>query len=133
MSEFEDKLQAILGNPQAMDQIMSIARSISGNPPQDGPGPFDDLNPPSCQTALDVNDPFALLSGLDPRILQIGMQLLSEYNRNDDRTTTLLSALQPFVRQERYAKVDKAIQIAKLSRLIRVALEAFRKGDANFV
>lgn len=131
MSEFEDKLQSILGNPEAMDQIMSIARSITGNPPvQDDPAPLDELCP---QTSPDTSDPFALLSGLDPRILQIGMRLLSEYNNDDNRTVALLTALQPFVRQERYAKVDKAVQIAKLSRLIRVALETFRKGDTNLV
>ncbi len=132
MSEFEDKLQAILGNPQAMDQIMSIARSIGGNTPPDDPGPSDqDLCPPPPQTMPD--DPFTLLNGLDPRLMQLGMRLLGEYNRTDDRTAALLSALQPFVKQERYAKMDKALQIAKLSRVIRVALETFRKGDADFV
>lgn len=134
MSEFEDKLQSILGNPEAMDQIMSIARSISGNPPaQEVPNPSEELCPQTVQSAPDSKDPFALLNGLDPRLLQIGMRLLSEYNSDDNRTVVLLNALQPFVRQERYAKVDKAIQIAKLSRMIRVALESFRKGDADFV
>ena len=134
MSEFEDKLQSILGNPQAMDQIMSIARSISGNPPtQEGPDPSEELFPQTIQTASNSNDPFSLLNELDPRLLQIGMRLLSEYNSNDNKTAALLCALQPFVREERYAKVDKAIQIAKLSRLIRIALESFRKGDADLV
>ena len=40
--------------------------------------------------------------------------------------STLLEALRPFVREERYAKLDKAIQIAKLSRLIRSGLDLFR-------
>ena len=134
LSEFEDKLQSILGNPQAMDQIMSIARSLSGNPPpQDCPDPSEELYTQPVQTESDTSDPFALLNGLDPRIVQIGMQLLSEYNRDDNRTIALLNALQPFVRQERYAKVDKALQIAKLSRVIRIALETFRKGDNDFV
>lgn len=131
MSEFEDKLQSILGNPEAMDQIMSIARSIGGNPPaQEEPTPSEELCP---QTTPNANDPFALLSGLDPRLLQIGMRLLSEYNNDDNQTVALLNALQPFVRQERYAKVDKAVRIAKLSRLIRVALESFRKGGTDLV
>lgn len=134
MSEFEDKLQSILGNPEAMDQIMSIARSISGNPPaQEVSEPSEELCPQTVQSAPETKDPFALLNNLDPRLLQIGLRLLSEYNSDDNRTVVLLNALQPFVRQERYAKVDKAIQIAKLSRLIRVALESFRKGDTDFV
>lgn len=133
LSEFEDKLQSILGNPDAMDQIMSIARSLTGNTALEPTAPCEDLNPKPPQSPALSEDPFGLLNGVDPRILQIGMRLLSEYNSSDNRTVALLNALQPFVREERYAKVDKAVQIAKLSRLIRVALESFRKGDADFV
>lgn len=130
MSEFEDKLQSILGNPEAMDQILSMARSLSGNPPpQDGPS--ESLSPQTFREPSD--DPFSAMSGLDPRLVQIGMRLLSEYNREDNRTVALLTALQPFLRQERYPKVDKAVQIARLSRVIRVALDAFRKEDGDFV
>lgn len=134
MSEFEDKLQSILGNPEAMDQIMSIARSLGGEPPsREGSTPSEGLIPHALSSTSATGDLFSSLSGLDPRLLQIGMRLLSEYNRDDDQTVALLTALQPFVRQERYAKVDRALQIAKLSRLVRVALEVFRKGDAEHV
>ena len=134
MSEFEDKLQSILGNPEAMDQIMSIARSLGGEPsPQEESTPSEALFPQGISSTPGTGDLFSSLSGLDPRLLQIGMHLLSEYNRNDDRTVALLTALQPFLRQERYAKMDRAVQIAKLSRLIRVALDAFRKGDEEHV
>lgn len=131
MSEFEDKLQSILGNPDAMNQIMSIAQSLTGNSQESDA--VSEEEPSSEPAAGATGDPLSLLGNLDPRLLQMGMRLLSEYNAEDDRKTALLSALQPFVRQERYAKVDKAIQIAKLARIIRVALDAFRKGDADYV
>ena len=35
MAEFEEKLNSILGNQAAMEQIMSLARSISGEQPQE--------------------------------------------------------------------------------------------------
>ena len=131
MSEFEDKLQSILGNPDAMNQIMSIAQSITGNSHESETAPPEEISAePAAETG---GDPFSLLGNLDPRLLQVGMRLLSEYNAEDDRKTALLTALQPFVKQERYAKVDKAIQIAKLARIIRVAPDAFRKGDADYV
>lgn len=134
MSEFEDKLQSILGNPDAMDQIMSIARSLTGNTPESETlAPCEEPTPEPPQSPICGEDPLNLLNGVDPRILQIGMRLLSEYNSSDNHTVALLNALQPFVRKERYAKVDKAVQIAKLSRLIRIALESFQKGDADFV
>ena len=132
MSEFEDRLQSILGNPQAMEQILSIARSIGGDsPPQDKLQDPETLAPQAFREPS--GDPFAILNGLDPRLVQIGMRLLSEYSREDNRTVALLTALQPFLRQERYPKVEQAVQIARLSRVIRVALETFRKGDSDFV
>ena len=134
MSEFEDKLQSILGNPETMDQIMSIARSLGGDSPsQEGTPPSEERRPQTVQSAAGIGDPFSALSELDPRLLQIGMRLLSEYSRDDNQTVAFLQALRPFLRQERYSKMDKAVQIAKLSRLIRVALDAFRKGDTDFV
>lgn len=132
LSEFEDKLQSILGNPEAMEQILSMARSISGNPPaQDEPETPDTLAP---QTFREPSvDPFSMLNGLDPRLVQLGMRLLSEYSREDNRTVALLTALQPFLKQDRYPKMDQAVQIARLSRVIRVALETFRKGETDDV
>jgi len=53
---------------------------------------------------------------------------MSEYNSDDGGRTALLQALRPFVKERRYAKLDRAIQIAKLSRLIRVALEVRAGG-----
>lgn len=134
MSEFEDKLQSILGNPEAMGQIMSIAQSLTGAS-QDNDNSFsaEENQEPSFSDSAPSGDLFSMLGNLDPRLLQIGMRLISEYNSNDNRKTALLTALQPFVREERYAKVDKAIQIAKLSHVIRVALDAFRKGDEDCV
>ena len=69
--------------------------------------------------------------GLDPRLLGLAGRLLTEWNRPDDHRTALLSALRPYVKPERYAKVDRAIQVAKLSRLIRVALSALREGGED--
>jgi len=54
---------------------------------------------------------------------------MQEYRSEDDGRIALLNALRPFVKEKRYAKVDKAIQIARLSRLIRVALDVFKGGD----
>ena len=43
----------------------------------------------------------------------------------------LLAALRPFVKEERFAKVDRAIQVAKLSRVIRVAFQLFKEGGGQ--
>lgn len=131
MSEFEDKLQSILGNPDAMNQIMSIAQSISGSSRNDRPAEHSPVM--EEQVHSPANDLTGVFDSLDPRLLQLGMQLLTEYNRQDDNKIALLTALQPFVKEDRYAKLDQAIQIAKLSRVIRVALNSFREGGSEHV
>lgn len=128
MSEFEDKLQSILGNPEAMSQIISIAQSLNNTsgssvqteqaaPAEQPPSPA-----PPGQTGLD-------LGNLDPQLLQLGSRLLSEYHSGGDSRAALLNALRPFLKPERGVKLDQAIEIARLSRVIRLALDAFRKGE----
>lgn len=160
--DFSEKLSAILGNPEAMGQIMSIAQAIGGEGPQEeaaspsepmeyaAPPAAAEPSPPAAQgpdlsgllgilgsltggggsqsATAGGGDPLSALASLDPRVIQAGMKLLSEMNRTDDRKTALLTALRPFVKEERYAKVDRAVQIAKLSRVIRVAFTVFKEG-----
>ena len=74
------------------------------------------------------------LAGLDPQLLQTGLRLYAEYSAGDDRKAALLSALRPFVKPERYARLDQAVRIARLARVIRVAFRLFRdsgKEDAD--
>ena len=78
-----------------------------------------------------TSNPLAALGDLGPRVLQAGMRLLSELGSTDDRKTALLTALRPFVKEERFAKVDRAIQVAKLSRVIRVAFQLFKEGGGQ--
>jgi hypothetical protein len=128
LSEFEDKLQAILGDSQAMDQILSLAQSITGASPE---SQASDPQPETETESEPETQESSPLGDLDPRLLQLGMRLLSAYNNQDDQKTALLTALRPFVRKERYAKVDRAVRVARLSRVLRVALDAFRGGEVG--
>lgn len=122
MAEFEEKLNAILNDPQAMGQILSAAKALSGQE-EDAQSADGDLPSPEEP----AGDPLSALGQLDPRLLQVGMRLLSEYTGSDDRKTALLEALKPFLRPERRAKVDQAVKIAKLSRVIRTAFQLFQE------
>ena len=122
MAEFEEKLNAILNDPQAMGQILSAAKALSGQ--EESPPPADPDAPLPEEPA---GDPLSALGQLDPRLLQVGMRLLSEYTGSDDRKTALLEALKPFLRPERRAKVDQAMKIARLSRVIRTAFQLFQE------
>lgn len=141
MAEFEEKLTSILGNQQAMDQIMALARSLSGE--KEGAGedaPREEGEPTEREAASghgeggDSPDLSQLLSGVDPGMLQMGMRLFREYQGTDDRNAALLQALRPFLREERRAKLDTAVRIARMTRLIRVALGSMgEKGDEEGV
>lgn len=144
MGEMEEKLNAILGDPSAMGQIMALAQSLGGKngggaapiqaAPQ--PDPYDTPPPPPSPpqpVAPEDGSPLGLLGDIDPRMIQMGMQLLQEYQGEDDRTMALLSALRPFVKEERFAKLDRAMQVSRLSRVIRVLFKNLGKGGGGNV
>ena len=66
-------------------------------------------------------------------MLSIISTVFSQYNSNDDQRIALLNSLRPFIKERRYAKLDKAIQIAKLSRIARVALDLLRTKEVSDV
>lgn len=137
MAEFEDKLNSILSDPQAMRQIMSIAKALGGDEDSggtDGGNEFSAVKEAAASAeqskpAGNAAPPRLPLEDLDPRLVQTALRLFSEYYSTDDRKTALLTALLPFLKEERYAKVDKAVQITKLSRVVRVAFELLKGGD----
>ena len=122
MAEFEEQLNAILGDQAAMSQIMALAQSLQKGPDQSQAPAADPGGPPAPPMA-------SPLENLDPRLLNLGMKVWQEYQRGDDRNAALLAALRPFVREERWAKLDKAMQLARMARVIRTALGAFGKGE----
>ena len=127
MGDFEEKLERILGNPQAMEQIMSLAQSLNGSAPDPSPAP-----PPAPTEIPKAADSLGL-GALDPQVITGLVRLLNQSRSGEDERTALLEALRPFVKEQRYAKLDKAIQIARLSRLIRMALELFRAKEDSHV
>lgn len=124
MAEFEEKLNAILGNQAAMNQIMALARSLSGDQP---PGEADPERPAEdgeVSAAEALPDLSAILGQIDPKMLQVGMDAVRQLQSTDDRNTALLNALRPFLKEERQVRLDRALRIARMTRLIRVSLDA---------
>ncbi len=120
MDEFEEKLNSILSSPEAMGQIMALANSLSA-PPQ-GEQETGEQKAGSPSAAPDLS---GLFQGMDPAMLQKVMALWGEFNRGGDEKTELLRAMRPFLREERQAKLDKAMQITRISRVIRAAIAQF--------
>ena len=121
MAGFEEQLNSILSNQSAMNQIMALARSLSGDqqqpqqPPETLPGEETDTYVPAAEEK--APDLSGLLSQIDPGMLRAGMDVLRQVQSTDDRNTALLNALRPFLKESRREKLDKAIQIARLLRV----------------
>lgn len=130
MSELEEKLGAILSNQDAMGQIMALAKSLGGGsgeaPPPAAPSAEPSGGPPPA--------PPSSAGGIDPRLLSMAAKLAGAYSEaGDDRRVALLNSLRPFVKEERHAKLDKAVQIARLTRVVRIALDSFRTKEEPHV
>lgn len=128
MDDFEEKLNSILASPEAMEQIMALAGSLSG---PEGPGRGERPAEPTRTIPKPVAPAPAGLPAvpgdLDPAVLRAVGRLFQEYRRGDDEKTALLRAMAPFLREERRAKVERAARIARLSRVLRTALGALRE------
>ena len=125
LSEFEDKLNAILSNPDAMAQVMNLAQSLGGSGIPGGPPHQSDplkeqtgareptpARGPTDGGAAGLGD---LLSQIDPALIGRLLPLLGELNRGgDDERLQLLYALRPFLKPERQEKVERAVKAAKL-------------------
>lgn len=125
MGDLEEKLNSILSDPNAMSQIMQLAQSFS----HAQSAPTTEPPPPPCSEPLpEEQDPdlFSAPGALDPRIVTLALKLLTAYRSDDDDRAALLRALRPYVRPERYAHLDQAIQISRLTRLIRIALNSIK-------
>ena len=131
MAEFDDKLNSLLSNPEAMAQIMQMAQSLSGGQaqqpvqqPQQRPvqPPPPPPPPPVQQTVSQGSNPLAALSGLtggmDPAMLTKLLPLIQELgSQNDSNARQLLYALRPYLKQDRQEKIERALQLARLFHL----------------
>lgn len=123
MDGLEEKLNAILSSPQAMEQIMAMAGALAGNlSPQEEEAP-----PPQEPEGGGLG---SLLSGFDPGMLMKLLPLVQEYQAGGGEREALLQALKPFLRRETEEKLEKAIRITRLSRVIRTSMGLF-KGEGH--
>ena len=136
MAEFDDKLNSILSNPDAMSQIMQLAQSLGGggqapapSPPPSGqsaPQQPPAWNPPPQSAPPPAGGGGDLLSsllgggGLDPGLLSRLLPLIQELGgQRDSNARNLLYALRPYLRSDRQEKVERALQLARLFHLGR--------------
>lgn len=121
MAEFDDKLNSILSNPDAMSQIMQLAQSLSGGSgaeQQAAPAPPPPRQPPPAPPAVGGDLLSSLTGGMDPGLLTRLLPVIQELgSQHDSNARQLLYALRPYLKEERQEKVERALQLARLFHL----------------
>ena len=111
MSELEEKLGALLANPQLMQQISSLVQAM-GQPSQPAPSPPPMPEPPPPEPD------FSQLQGLAS---------LLQSNRTDANQQALLRALSPYLSPWRVGNLERAMRASKMAGLASV----FLRGDGQ--
>ena len=96
MEDFENKLGQILGNPEMMGKIMAMAQSFGNQTPAPESPPEPD------KPEVDL----ATIQKLTGLMGKAGV---------DSRQKALLSALSPYISNNRVQKLEKAMRAAKLA------------------
>ena len=143
MSEWEEKLNTLLSDPDAMAQVMNMAQNLSQQMGQIdfSPNAIDMRNFPFDlwrkvnrnvlnllnQDLFLPGDPMgdlsSLLGGIDPGMIAKLLPVLSQLNRPESgETAAFLRALRPFLQPERQDKVERAAQLARFIHLGKTLL-----------
>ena len=104
----EDKIGAILNNPQMMAQIMSMAQAMGG---QSQEPPTVPQKPP--QTAAGGEPDLSVLKNISSMAGQASI---------DKDQQALLRALSPFLPKDRLGKLERAMRAAKMAKFASSAL-----------
>ena len=102
MENLENRIMEVLQDPSQMEQILQIAKNLG-------------LSSEGAQQQTDT-------------IPELGtiMELLQKSACREPRRDALLQALIPYLRPDRRRRLEKAMQLARLSSLAGVALETMK-------
>ena len=134
MSEFDEKLNALLSDPDRMAQIMQMAQSLSGGGPPPPEQPQSPPSPPPFQpqsSSLGGDLLSSLTGSFDPKMLIKLAPLLQELGSDSSsQARSLLYALRPYLKADRQERIEKALQLA---RLLRVGKKFFTSWEGSGV
>ena len=107
MEDMNAQMNAILGNPEMMQKIMSLAQSLNANSGQES----------EETTKQDV--PAGSFPDLDISAIQKLAGFAGKTNI-DNNQRSLLKALIPYLNKERIGKLERAMRAAKLASMATV-------------
>ena len=133
MSEFEDRINSVLNDPEQMNKIANLAKSLMGG----GDGQSADAGDGGMMGKL--GELAKGLSGggsaaqespaIDPAMLGKIGRLMKAGNAQSSNERALLEAMKPYLTERRRQKMDRALQLAKLARIALIAMGEMGEGD----
>ena len=129
MSELEDKINGILGDSEQMAKITELARSLMGGEdsaaPESGGGDGGNAVGAAAGGIGGLSD-----LGLDAAALGRIGRLMSASGGQNSNEQALLAAMRPYLTEKRRSKMDRAMKLAKLARIAKLALGDM-EGDSH--
>ena len=102
MDDLESRLNSVLGDPQQMEKITKLAQSL--------------LSGTGGKESSEATGDF----GFDPELFGRLSRLMSTDSGKEQK---VLEAMSPYLSEKRRGKMDRALKIAKLARIARMAAE----------
>lgn len=97
MEDMENRLNAVLGNPEMMQKIMNMAQSLQA----------DAKSPEATQ-------PQSPFEGIDINLMQKLAGIIGQ-NNIDNNQRNLLNALTPYLSTDRVSRLEKAMRAARMA------------------
>ena len=115
MNDWEEKLNALLSDPDAMAQVVGMAQTLSQQ--------FGSGAPQRAAQSEPSGDPLGALGSIDPALLTRLIPVLQQMDRRESsEASAFLYALRPFLKPSRRDKVDRACQLARIIHLAKTFL-----------
>lgn len=105
MDDLNAKISEVLSDPESMKQLSQLASMLGSEP-----GLHSDAEKPSTEPpSIPGTESLAMMTRLAPMLGSIGAE---------DDTTRLLSAIRPFLSDDRRKKLDEASKLLRMMKLL---------------
>lgn len=117
MEDLNNKISEILNDPTAMEKLKGLAGMFSGGQANAKPPPVEN------NSFSNITD--SLTGGNQSEMLSTAMKLMPLMNKcnRDDDTTRLLYSLRPLLSHDRQKKLDEAIKLLRVMKIIPLIRE----------
>lgn len=137
MADMEQALDRLLGDPEAMAQIMDLAGRLNPSHPQNSVSGETEGGQDLSLDDRSLEDPPASTENAEApagqRLEDLAplLALLRQGGGTDPRSDALLQALRPYLSESRRKKLDRAIRLSALARTARTAIGLWKEGELS--